>query len=95
MAAADPYLPLDMRTRVAFTPHVYEIHGNVKYMRCSDSEQYHSRVLKASPTLEQLEAEGMPRCQECNAPMKPHALFFDEAYNEKHFRQDSVMKYVN
>ena len=26
--------------------------------------------------------------------MKPHCLFFDEVYNEDHYRRDTVMKFV-
>ena len=32
----DSYCKLTENNRVAFTPHVYEIHGNVYYMHCSD-----------------------------------------------------------
>ena len=27
--------------------------------------------------------------------MKPHCLFFDEAYSEHYYRRDTVMSYVN
>ncbi len=36
----------------------------------------------------------MPKCEECGAVMKPHCMFFDEAYNEHYYRRDTVMQYV-
>ena len=38
--------------RRAFTPFVYEIHGNASYMHCSDETSPCSRVLLPSPSLE-------------------------------------------
>ena len=37
-------------------PHVYEIHGNVHYMHCSDETQDHSRKFLKGPTLADFEA---------------------------------------
>ena len=36
----------------------------------------------------------VPKCEECGAVMKPHCMFFDEAYNEDYYRRDTVMQYV-
>ena len=36
----------------------------------------------------------VPKCVECEAPMKPHCMFFDEAYSEHYYRKDTVMNYV-
>ena len=37
----------------------------------------------------------MPRCNECNAPMKPHCMFFDESYSEEYYRKDTVVNYTD
>ena len=36
----------------------------------------------------------VPKCSECQAPMKPHSMFFDEAYSEHYYRKDSVDSFV-
>jgi len=36
----------------------------------------------------------VPKCAECNEPMKPHCMFFDEAYSEHYYRKDTVMNFV-
>ena len=35
----------------AFTPHVYEVHGNSFYMHCSDEQSEHSKKFFACPKL--------------------------------------------
>ena len=61
----------------AFRDAVYEIHGNVKYMRCPDfcdSKWYES------PSRADVQQNGLPKCKECAKVMKPHAMLFDEFY---------------
>ena len=53
---SDPYCQLTEKTRAAFTPHIYEIHGNVHYMHCSDECEEHSRTFMPGPSLEEFEA---------------------------------------
>ena len=73
------------------TPFVFEIHGNVNYMRCSREDLDHSRKIVKSPSIGDFEAAAaaapestitgedgvtqnfclVPRCPECDAPMKP------------------------
>lgn len=38
----------------AFTPHVYEIHGNSFYMHCSDEDSDHFEKFYASPKLSEV-----------------------------------------
>ena len=52
----DPNYRVHDHSRVAFTPHVYEIHGNVRYMHCSDEEQGHSLKFFKAPSLAEFEA---------------------------------------
>jgi hypothetical protein len=40
----------------AFTPLVYEIHGNVNFMHCSDEESQHGRQLLSIPSLTEADA---------------------------------------
>ena len=89
--------------KAAFTPHIYEIHGNVLYMHCSSEDKDHSNKLIPGPTLEVAEEYAkqnngkvlVPKCKECGCDMKPHCMFFDENYNEKFYRYETVQKYVN
>jgi len=76
----------------AFTPHVYEIHGNSFYMHCSNENEEHSKVFYKSPNLSEVsnKKNHVPKCNECGEPMKPHSMFFDEAYCEHYYRQATV-----
>ena len=56
MEGTDPYCHLTEENNVAFTPHVYEIHGNVNYMHCSNEDENHSRIFKRAPTIEEFDA---------------------------------------
>jgi len=47
--ATDAYYVQSEDTQEAFTPFVYEIHGNVHYMHCSDETQDHSRKFYKAP----------------------------------------------
>lgn len=84
MAAA----PVASQLPCAFTPHIYEIHGNVFYMHCSDEKSDHAQKFVAAPSLSEVKnkASHVPLCAECSLPMKPHCMFFDESYNEWYYR---------
>ncbi len=75
----------------------YQIHGNVFYMRCAAdcSPQVHglpAEVGEKQPgePLTPPEAARL-RCPRCGAWARPHVLWFDEAYNEVHFRFHSSL----
>jgi len=72
---------------------IKEIHGNAYYMHCSDETQEHSHRLVKAPCISENLTE-VPQCSECNAPMKPHCLFFDEVYSEHFYSKDTVLRYV-
>ena len=40
----------------AFTPYVYEIHGNVRYMHCNNEAEECSKLMVKTPSLEEFEA---------------------------------------
>ncbi|MGK5094323.1 Sir2 family NAD-dependent protein deacetylase [Deltaproteobacteria bacterium TL4] len=75
----------------------YQIHGNINFMRCSQectsaiyplpSEiPYQPHVLEMTgPLMEVLS------CPQCGAMTRPHVLWFDEYYNEEHFRFESAL----
>ena len=56
MNKKDPYCSRTQVDIVAFTPHVYEIHGNVNYMHCSNEDEDHSLNFLNTPTIEEFNA---------------------------------------
>ena len=51
----------------AFTPHIFEVHGNLKYMHCSNYEQPCSKLFYKSPTLDEVKdiSNHVPVCKDC------------------------------
>ena len=45
MKTPDKYFDKTENNEAAFMPHIYEIHGNVRYMHCSDEDEDHSSKL--------------------------------------------------
>lgn len=69
-----------------------QIHGNVFFTRCAGdctgevqpiTETLHART-KTDP-LTKSDCE-LLTCPDCGGWLRPHVLWFDETYNEKHFR---------
>lgn len=71
-----------------FTPYVLEMHGNVRFMHCSDEDKECSRLFFKAPELHEVSdrTNHVPKCASCGAPMKPHCMFFDETYSEHYYR---------
>ncbi|MBN1932512.1 MAG: RNA polymerase subunit sigma [Desulfobacterales bacterium] len=76
----------------------YQIHGNVFYMRCANecSENIYKIPEKVSAKskgedLTETDRE-LLRCPACGEFSRPHVLWFDEAYNETHYRFHSSLK---
>lgn len=75
--------------------HVYQIHGNIAFMRCSaecsdDIYPIPSSVkpkAKHEPLTDQDRAT--LRCPLCRRRARPHVLWFDEYYDEAHYRYNS------
>ncbi len=77
----------------------YQIHGNIDHMRCSrectvaiypipeavDTDWEKGRALTEKE-------EALLRCPQCNGPARPHVLWFDESYDEEHFRFQSSIQ---
>lgn len=67
-----------------FTEGVYEIHGNIKYMRWfQEWNLYLYDVPRPSPNLESDSDEIIPKCTQCGSIMRPHILWFDETYTQE------------
>ena len=76
---------------------ILQIHGNIQYMRCSRS---------CSGKLSPIPPDLLPRekrqpltagererltCPDCGGRMRPHVLWFDETYDERHYRFESAL----
>ena len=72
-----------------FTKGVYEIHGNMHYMRCSLDECSNYHLYKVPEVYNEYE---VPRCKKCDSVMRRNILMFDEIYNEKYCRSETVLK---
>ena len=75
----------------------YQIHGNIDFMRCAtECGAPISRLpeLPAKPRGEPLtdEERAALRCQGCGGLGRPHVLWFDEYYDEEHFRFQSSLR---
>lgn len=75
------------------------IHGDFDFVRCGDEC---SRELYPFPTEINLTDRNKDeiteeewkalKCPKCNEDLRPHVLWFDEYYDEKYFRKDSVLR---
>ena len=76
----------------------YAIHGDLFYMRCSQGccdELFDMPAdIGEAPQPDRISDTQRDelRCPACNAPSRPHVLWFDESYNEIHFRFQSSLK---
>ncbi len=75
------------------------IHGDHDYMRCGDecsSELYlfpEEIQLKGRKKGQLTETEiEVLKCPKCGEDLRPHVLWFDEYYNEKFFKKDTVLR---
>ena len=72
---------------------LYEIHGNLEFARCS-KECSDKRVPVPEKAVENYKSPALEdlACPKCGHWLRPHVLWFDECYNEKWYRYDSVHK---
>ena len=76
----------------------FQIHGNIFFMRCADechldiypipSEFMKDRVKDQTVTAAEFK---LLQCPVCGAVTRPHVLWFDEMYNEHHYRYNSAL----
>lgn len=83
------------------TDRTFQIHGNLNYMRCTKPcsnklhfipDKFPSIQRGENPTASDWE---MLKCPECGADTRPHALLWDEYYNEEWYRWKSSMTIAN
>ena len=65
---------------------VYEVHGNLSYMRCMTN--CCDVLFPAPDTTEPLST--IPMCPACEGLARPHILLFDENYEEKWYKSDTA-----
>jgi NAD-dependent deacetylase len=76
----------------------YQIHGNLNVMRCQrecSSEVYpipESMPAKARGDELSSAEKDLLKCPACGAMTRPHVLFWDEYYNEPHYRYESSLR---
>lgn len=75
----------------------FQIHGNINFTRCSgacSTELFRLeealRSKRENKNLSKAELE-LLRCPYCNSWLRPHVLWFDEYYDEEHFRFESSL----
>ena len=76
----------------------YEIHGNLHWVRCSEAC---SESLMPLPAPVSVKKKDEPisddewqalHCMKCGHLLRPHVLWFDESYNEAHYRYESTLE---
>jgi NAD-dependent deacetylase len=76
----------------------YQIHGNVDYMRCAQNcspdiypiPEHVPGKAKDEP-LTEADRQAL-RCPRCGSRTRPHVLWFDEYYDEVHYRFQSSLR---
>ena len=75
------------------------IHGDHDFMRCGDActdaiYPFPEAINLENRKRDQLTAEetALLKCPNCGEDMRPHVLWFDEYYNEKYFKKDTVLR---
>jgi len=76
----------------------FQIHGNIDFVRCIND--CHTDLLplpdalpsktKGSPLTD--EERALLKCSQCGDWLRPHVLWFDECYDEAHFRFRSALE---
>ncbi|MEY3012847.1 MAG: hypothetical protein RIT45_1582 [Pseudomonadota bacterium] len=76
----------------------YEIHGNIDFARCAADCRPGAfplpddlRPFGKDDTLDDATRARL-RCAWCGGPARPHVLWFDESYDEVHFRWNSSLQ---
>jgi len=77
----------------------YQIHGNIDFMRCV--RECLAEPIALPDAIDLFWERGRPlvdrerdalRCPSCGGPARPHVLWFDEYYDEDHFRFESSLR---
>ncbi len=82
----------------AGSKNVYEIHGNLREMRCSKECSKEVYKIPSEITLKEIDEDlsydekELLKCPKCNEDTRPNILWFDEYYNERNFKLDTTLK---
>jgi NAD-dependent deacetylase len=92
----------NLHLRAGSSPeHTYQIHGNIFYTRCQ--AECGTRIMplpggikiKGRGEVLQEEEKTLLTCPRCGSKLRPHVLWFDEIYDETHYRFNSSLKIAN
>lgn len=77
----------------------YQVHGNLDFMRCAHDCTVEAVPLPAGISMRWEQGRALAdeerrllRCARCGGPARPHVLWFDEVYDEPHFRFESSLQ---
>jgi NAD-dependent deacetylase len=75
----------------------FQIHGNTFYMRCTEDcagrlYRLSEEVLLGGKRNLTDDDKQYLSCPDCGVLARPHVLWFDECYDEKHFKYESSLK---
>ncbi len=82
---------VDTLHEAAGTTRMIKVHGSADRVRCSAPRLPARRAARLAPRSGALDAaafmgdpslDTLPRCPECEAPLRPHVLWFDEFYGD-------------
>jgi len=88
---------IDGLHRRAGSTRVFCIHGDAAYVRCADEcglgvvDLPPGLVPRGDGQLAPAEREAL-RCPRCKGWLRPHVLWFDEYYDEEHYRMESALR---
>ena len=82
-----------------FEERTYLIHGDFDFVRCSNECSKELFPFPKEINLQNRDKDiitedewELLRCPKCGKDLRPHVLWFDEYYNEKYFRKDTVLR---
>lgn len=73
--------------KFGFTTGVIEMHGNLRFMRCTTCKDGFKETPKNTYEI--------PLCPKCRNVMHPHCLFFDEEYDTDYYQSNLVRSRAN
>ncbi len=81
------------------TENTFLIHGDMDYVRCGDECSSELYPFPKDIDLETRDKDVITakewellKCPKCGERLRPHVLWFDEYYNEKYFKKDTVLR---